>query len=61
MNLTCASPRGTRVSRSGVRPWEHEKGFVPENALFQKVSASNDAKEGPRAYAEKRKPVFRGY
>jgi len=43
-----------------VRAYEHEKGFVLENALFQKVSKSEDAQEGPRAYAERRKPVFQG-
>ena len=55
------APMAVQVAKEiAVRAWEHEKGFVLENALFQKVSASNDAKEGPRAYAEKRKPVFRG-
>lgn len=43
-----------------VRAWEHESGFVLENALFQRVSRSEDAAEGPRAYKEKRKPVFKG-
>jgi enoyl-CoA hydratase/carnithine racemase len=28
--------------------------------LFQPVYASEDAKEGPRAFAEKRKPVWQG-
>ena len=27
---------------------------------FHRVYASEDAKEGPRAFAEKRKPVWRG-
>ena len=43
-----------------VRAWEHENAFVLENALFQRVRNSEDAQEGPRAYMEKRKPVFKG-
>ena len=43
-----------------VRAADMEPGFVLENALFQKVSKSEDAQEGPRAYKERRKPVFTG-
>ncbi|MBW2295586.1 MAG: enoyl-CoA hydratase/isomerase family protein, partial [Deltaproteobacteria bacterium] len=43
-----------------VRAWEHERAFVLENALFQKVRTSEDAEEGPRAYIERRKPQFSG-
>ena len=43
-----------------VRAAQFEPGFILENALFQKVSKSEDAQEGPRAYAEKRNPVFKG-
>ena len=43
-----------------VRAWEHERAFVLENALFQRVRTSEDAQEGPRSYMEKRKPQFTG-
>jgi enoyl-CoA hydratase len=43
-----------------VRCWNHEPAFVLENALFQRVRNSEDAEEGPRAYMEKRKPVYKG-
>lgn len=35
--------------------------FKREAALGQAVFASTDAKEGPRAFAEKRKPTFQGH
>jgi len=43
-----------------VRAFELESGFVLEKALGARVLASEDAKEGPRAFAEKRKPRFTG-
>jgi len=49
------APMAVQMAKEiAVRACEFEKGFVLENALFQKVSASEDAQEGPRAYAEKR-------
>jgi len=36
-----------------------EQGFLLESLLGGKVWQSEDAKEGPRAFAEKRKPVWR--
>jgi len=37
-----------------------EKGFEEAKRLHEPVYASEDAKEGPRAFAEKRKPVWQG-
>ncbi len=37
-----------------------EQGFILESLMGQQVFASEDAKEGPRAFMEKRKPVFQG-
>lgn len=37
-----------------------EQGFILETLMGQRVFASEDAKEGPRAFMEKRKPVFQG-
>ncbi len=43
-----------------VRSLGLESGFVLEKALGQRVLASQDAKEGPRAFAEKRPAKFTG-
>ena len=43
-----------------VRALELESGFVLEKALGARVLASEDAKEGPRAFAEKRPARFTG-
>jgi enoyl-CoA hydratase len=43
-----------------VRPLELESGFVLEKALGARVLASEDAKEGPLAFAEKRPARFTG-
>jgi len=43
-----------------VRSLGLEQGFVLEKALGQRVLASEDAREGPRAFAEKRPAEFKG-
>ena len=54
-------PLAVRTSKQiAVRSLGLEAGFVLEKALAAKVFASDDAKEGPRAFAEKRKPRFTG-
>jgi enoyl-CoA hydratase len=54
-------PLAVRTSKQiAVRSLGLEAGFVLEKALAAKVFASEDAVEGPRAFAEKRKPRFTG-
>ncbi len=54
-------PLAMRTAKEiAVRSLELESGFVLEKALGQKVLASEDAKEGPRAFAEKRPAKFTG-
>jgi enoyl-CoA hydratase len=46
------------VLRAGGRPLE--EGFKIENEVAKPVMKSADAREGPRAFMEKRKPVYQG-
>jgi enoyl-CoA hydratase/carnithine racemase len=43
-----------------VRALGHEQGFQLERILNERVAASEDAKEGPRAFTEKRPPRYTG-
>jgi len=43
-----------------VRALEHESRFALEWALQNRVLRSEDAKEGPRAFRERREPRFEG-
>jgi enoyl-CoA hydratase len=54
-------PLAVRTAKEiAVRALALESGFVLEKALGARVLASEDAKEGPRAFAEKRPPRFEG-
>jgi len=54
-------PLAVRTAKEiAVRALSLEPGFVLEKAIGARVFASEDAKEGPRAFAEKRAPRFIG-
>jgi enoyl-CoA hydratase len=54
-------PLAVRTAKEiAVRALNNEPNFVLEKAIGARVFQSEDAKEGPRAFAEKRKPNYRG-
>lgn len=54
-------PLAVRTAKEiAVRALNLEPGFVMEKDLGQRVMDSDDAREGPAAFAEKRPPVFKG-
>jgi len=48
-----------RIALEG-RDWTFEEGMEKSVSMTREVSASDDAREGARAFAEKRKPVWTG-
>ncbi len=54
-------PLAVRTAKEiAVRALNNEPNFVLEKAIGARVFASADAREGPRAFAEKRKPAYKG-
>ncbi len=54
-------PLAVRTAKEiAVRALNLEPGFVLEKAMGQRVMDSEDAREGPAAFAEKRAPQFKG-
>jgi len=54
-------PLAVRTAKEiAVRALEHESRFALEWALQNRVLRSEDAKEGPRAFRERREPRFEG-
>ena len=54
-------PLAVRTAKEiAVRSLGQEAGFILEKSLGARVFESDDAKEGPRAFAEKRPPRFTG-
>lgn len=58
------APLTLRAAKGTVEEWlkpEHERDFAAVTALIEHCHDSDDFKEGQRAFAEKRPPVFRGH
>jgi enoyl-CoA hydratase len=59
--ITRNGPLAVRTAKEiAVRSLGQEAGFILEKSLGARVFESDDAKEGPRAFAEKRPPRFTG-
>jgi enoyl-CoA hydratase len=61
--IAANGPLAVRAIKQGVTRTSGlplEEGFKIENEIARGVFSSEDAKEGPRAFIEKRKPNFKG-
>jgi enoyl-CoA hydratase len=61
--IAANGPIAVRAIKQGVRRavgHPFEEGFKIENEVARPVMKSEDAREGPRAFIEKRKPVYKG-
>jgi enoyl-CoA hydratase len=50
----------TRQILTSAADWTFEQGWIEQEKIYGPVIESEDAKEGARAFAEKRAPVWRG-
>jgi enoyl-CoA hydratase len=50
----------TKEIARGTADWTAEEGWARQQALIEPVFASEDAREGATAFAERRAPVWRG-
>ncbi len=61
--IAANGPLAVKAIKQGVRRaagHPYEEGFSIENEVTRPVMKSQDAQEGPRAFIEKRKPVYKG-
>lgn len=56
--LAIRTVKATATASLGL---SQEEAFSLEKRSYDKIMASTDAREGPRAFMEKREPVFRGH
>ncbi|MCP5397499.1 MAG: crotonase/enoyl-CoA hydratase family protein [Sphingomonadaceae bacterium] len=62
-SISANGPLAVRVSKQVIdqsRAWPREERWQRQGALVQQVFTSEDAQEGPRAFAEKRAPNWKG-
>jgi enoyl-CoA hydratase len=50
----------TKAIARGTADWTAEEGWARQQELVEPVFASEDAREGATAFAERRAPVWRG-